>query len=371
MSLKVGRRPGHTGLWISGTVTPAGAKKGVRIRRRAGSTDPKLAAEEAGEIERKILRAAIYGESPTVRGWAEAVAAYERHAPRSVGTIALLVRLTRHFLDTPIDKIDQDAVEEAAKVILRPGAAPATVVRNVIVPVRAVLEHAAWMRWGPEPRIKAPEIDDTTPKPQPPDVVARMIERAPDHFRPLVIWLAGTGCRVGETLALDWAQVDLQARIAILLPETTKAGKRRVVELYPAVVEMLGALSAKKEGRVFRRTDGEPYRDSDYGGGQLRTPWATTCQRAGVPGRWQEWKVASKPKRRWVPEIGPHALRHTWASWHHVLNKDLLRLRDEGGWASVGQVECYAHSLPDHHAPAIRKVWGIVTPQWQRKSRTA
>lgn len=370
MPLKIIRRPGREGLWITGTVTPAGAEKGVRVRRRAGSDKPALAAEELRLIEAKILRDAHLGERPSVRGWGEAVTAYIRHEARSAGTLKLLNRLNDHFEDTPLDRIDQTATEDAAAAILRPGYAASTMVRNIIVPVRAVMAHAAWLGWGPEPRIKAPELDETTPKPQTPETVERMIDRAPAGFRPLVVWFACTGCRVGETLALDWAQVDLSARLAILLPETTKAGKRRVVELYPAVLEMLGALP-HREGRVFRRTDGKNYRGSDHGGGQLRTPWATTCQRAGISGRWQEWKVGGKPKRRWVPEIGPHALRHTWASWHHVLNKDLLRLRDEGGWASVGQVEGYAHSLPDHHAPAIRKVWGMLTPQWQRKSRIA
>ncbi|MBS7811168.1 tyrosine-type recombinase/integrase [Roseococcus sp. XZZS9] len=277
--------------------------------------------------------------------------------------------MTEHFGDTPLDEINQASVGVAVDAILRPGAAASTVVRNIIVPVRAVMSHAAWMGWGPEPRIKSPELEEATPKPQTPETVALMIERAPPAFRPLVVWFACTGCRVGETLTLDWAQVDLSARLAILLPETTKAGKRRVVDLYPAAVAMLAALP-HREGRVFRRVDREPYRASDNGGGQLRTPWATTCQRAGVGGRWQEWKVAGRPKRRWIPEIGPHALRHTWASWHHVIHKDLLRLRDDGGWASVGQVECYAHSLPGHHAASIRQIWGL-TPQWQRNSSVA
>jgi integrase len=31
------------------------------------------------------------------------------------------------------------------------------------------------------------------------------------------------------------------------------------------------------------------------------------------------------------PELTPHDLRHTWASWHYALNRDLLLLKVEGG----------------------------------------
>ncbi len=369
MPLKIERRPGHPGLWITGTVTPAGTKVGVRIRRRAGSDDPRIAREEASAIETSIIRNAHLGERPASRGWGEAVASYKAHEKRSLGTLALLIKLTKHFRDTPLDRIDQDAVDEARRALCRPDASPATVARNIIVPIRAVLNHAAWKGWGPEPRIKAPEIPETSPTALMPDTVARMIAEAPDRFRPLVVWFACTGARVGETLALRWEQVDLAGGRAILLPETTKAGKRRVVTLFPAAVAALAGLKHRK-GHVFLRRDCEPYRDSETGGGQLRTPWATTCQRAGVPGRWQEWSVAGKPKRRWVPEVGPHGMRHTWASYHHAIWRDLLKLRDDGGWASVAQVECYAHVIPSGQEAAIRRLWGLA-PERQEILRIA
>lgn len=373
MPLTVAPRPGHPGLWISGTVTPAGAKTGIRVRRRAGSDDPRAAREEALLLEREIIRDAHLGQRPSSRGWAQAVASYKAHEQRSAGTLALLIKLTKHFRDTPLDKIDQDAVDKARLALCRPNASPATIARNVVVPVRAVMHHAAWKGWGPSPRIKAPEIPASSPTALLPAQVERMIVSASPQFRPLLIWFACTGCRVGETLALDWAQVDLAGGVAILLPETTKSEKRRVVKLFPAVVVALAGLK-HREGRVFLRRDGKPYRDSEDGGGQLRTPWATTCQRAGLPGRWQEWTVKRQgktaPKRRWVPEATPHDMRHTWASWHHALWRDLLRLRDDGGWATVGQVECYAHVIAAGQENEIRRAWGLA-PERQHRQRIA
>jgi hypothetical protein len=48
------------------------------------------------------------------------------------------------------------------------------------------------------------------------------------------------------------------------------------------------------------------------------------------------------------PELTPHDLRHTWASWHYALNRDLLALKIEGGWSSVALVELTRISSPPY-----------------------
>ena len=55
------------------------------------------------------------------------------------------------------------------------------------------------------------------------------------------------------------------------------------------------------------------------------------------------------------PEYTAHDLRHSWASWHYALHKDLLRLKTEGGWSSVLLVERYAHLLPAGQEEAIKR----------------
>lgn len=61
---------------------------------------------------------------------------------------------------------------------------------------------------------------------------------------PLVIFVALTGCRIGEALSLEWADVDLKAATAELRrssarTDTTKGGRARVVPLLPEVVRAL------------------------------------------------------------------------------------------------------------------------------------
>ena len=39
--------------------------------------------------------------------------------------------------------------------------------------------------------------------------------------------------------------------------------------------------------------------------------------------------------------------------------RDLIALREAGGWSSVALVERYSHLLPEGHVAAIRAFWGI------------
>ena len=66
--------------------------------------------------------------------------------------------------------------------------------------------------------------------------------------------------------------------------------------------------------------------------------------------------AAGIERRAWAPEMHPHDLRHTAATWHYAMHRDLLRLQQWGGWANVSQVQVYAPLLPDAYADAAR-VW--------------
>jgi integrase len=149
-----------------------------------------------------------------------------------------------------------------------------------------------------------------------PDQVEKLIAAAAPHLRPLLRFLACTGCRVSEALGLDWRDVDLNAGRAILWEGETKGGSRRVVMLPPAAVADLTALPGRA-GRVFLDHHRETYRDSAVYGGQIKSAWATACRKAG------------------------------------------LRLKVDGGWASTVLVERYAHIMPSGHDGAIRQAWGI------------
>jgi hypothetical protein len=104
MPLTVTRRKSTGALTISGTVA------GTRIRRRAQSDDPKLAAEEAAALEADVLRTAWHGERRGSRTFAEAVTSYLVAAPRSEGTKARVRRLLLAVGRATLSEVDQDTV---------------------------------------------------------------------------------------------------------------------------------------------------------------------------------------------------------------------------------------------------------------------
>ena len=164
---------------------------------------------------------------------------------------------------------------------------------------------------------------------------------AAGHLKPLLLFLIGTGARMAEAIYLDWRDVDLIGTRAIFWADRTKAGKRRNAGLPPRVVTALANLT-HREGPVFLSDRRRPYADrrSTYGG-QIKKGWYGALRRTGLD-----------------PELTPHDLRHTWASWHYALNRDLLALKQEGGWSSVALVERYAHLLPAGQEAAIREFLG-------------
>jgi len=69
------------------------------------------------------------------------------------------------------------------------------------------------------------------------------------------------------------------------------------------------------------------------------------------------------------PELTPHDLRHSWASWHYALHRDLVLLKVDGEWSSVTLVERYAHLMPAGQETAIRAFWHLPDTKFSEKSQ--
>lgn len=124
------------------------------------------------------------------------------------GSRRYVAALIRHFGETPLEEIDQAAIDHAART-LHPDVAPVTVNGYVYTPVSAILHHA-----GIKITVKRPKGykgKAVTRFLLPPDAFA-IIEAAnridPEMGR-LLTFLLYTGCRIGEALALKWENVDL------------------------------------------------------------------------------------------------------------------------------------------------------------------
>jgi integrase len=333
MPIRIYRRKGSPYLQIDVTVT------GQRIRTSAQTANRALAREKAATIEAELFRTAWHGERRGTRSFAEAVVSYLKAAPRSANHQARIERLMLAMGDLPLAQVNQQKAIELKDKMLRPDAAPGTYTRAIVMPLRAILHHAHEQGWCDPPHIVAPPENQGRTLFLLPAEVDRLIAAAALHLRPLLTFLVGTGARMSEAIELDWQDVDLVGARANFW--RTKGGKRRVAHLPPRVVAALANLS-HRDGPVFRGPKGQSYVDRERRyGGQIKTAWAGALRRAGLN-----------------PELTPHDLRHTWASWHYALSKDLIRLKEEGGWSSVALVERYAHLLPAGHEEAIRAfIW--------------
>ena len=344
MPLTITRRRSTGALTITGTVA------GQRVRRRAQSNDPKRAAEEAAILEAEILRTEWHGERRGARPFAEAALSYIEAEQRSENHRARINRLLRAMGDIPLAAANQEKTVELKRKMLRPDAQPGTYVREILMPMRAILHYAHRLGWCDMPQFVVPRENQGRTRYLLPHEVERLIAAAAPHLRPLLTFLVGTGARMAEAIELKWEDVDLTGARAIFW--RTKGGKRRNAHLPPQVVVALANLP-DRDGPVFRwetrrrKKDGTAGRVSAYAdrgrryGGQIKTGWAGALRRAGLD-----------------PELTPHDLRHTWASWHYALYRDLLRLKIEGGWSSVALVERYAHLLPAGQEEAIRRAFG-------------
>lgn len=339
MSLRVDIRPDTGTLWITGTVKPAGAVTGRRIRQRAGSDDPAKAREEAAAIEARILRDFHHGERPATHSFLEACQSYLKHQERSAGTKDVVRRLALHWQAASLGAITQAAVDDARRKILRPGAGDSTWRKTVSI-LSAIMNHAARRKWCEAPSFDLPPESKGRTRFLTPEEFERLHGVAPDHLKPLLTYLVCTGSRLGEALSLDWSQVDLTGMRVNVWADQTKADRRRVVELTPGAVRALAGLPGR-DGRVFRTHRGVAYEDKDTGGGQIKSAWRTMLVRAELV------------------EFSPHDLRHSFATWHWALNRDLIALQMAGGWSTIELVTRYAHLLPTGHERGIRRVWGL------------
>lgn len=218
---------------------------------------------------------------------------------------------------------------------LYPNAGPATRNRQVIAPVQAVINHSAKRGLCAPIRIERFFVPKHQPAVATMDWLNRFMDAASPHLAALACFMAMTGARVSEAIRLDWEDVDLGARIALL--RKTKNGDPRKTTLPKALVARLAVLSERK-GLVFRYASRWSF----------QTPWENAEKRAGIP------------------HIKPHdAGRRLFATSMVQAGVDPVTVAKAGGWKSVRMVvEVYAQ--PADTREAVDRVFGTERTQTKR-----
>jgi len=341
-TLKVISRAGTPTLYVRGTIG------GISIFQSTGTDDAALAEQYRVKLADQLYKEALHGPAPEKapdRTFSEAVVSYLQAERRSPNTASFVRKLVLHFGDRPLPEVTQAAVDEAAAAILRSSASGATKLRQVVTPIRAILRHAVSRGMlTATPAIATPRVAKVRREFLRPSEAIALVHAASVELRPLLVFAIATGARPAEYLDLQWRDVDLRGRRARLL---MKGGATRNVDLCEAAVQALKA-TRHRVGPVFRSRRGERYQDTGRSsGGQFKVAWAGACHRAALPGEVKTYRRARGPAyERFSPDHPPYVMRHTWASWHYAIHKDLVLLEQEGAWEGPAMVRVYAHLMP-------------------------
>ncbi|WP_217923147.1 tyrosine-type recombinase/integrase [Miltoncostaea oceani] len=230
-----------------------------------------------------------------------------------------------------LSEIEQRDLKALARHLTDKGLAPATV-RIVMAPVRALfataveegllrVNPAAGLRLGAGAKLDPTEKRRALDEGQ----LARLIEETPERWRLIVRFLAQTGLRVGELIALRWEDVDLgtrrvnvRRRLRLGRLDTPKSSYGiRQVPISTRLAQDLWRhrAGADDEALVFLGPEDRQLRPEFV----LRSIVKPAAARAGVP---------------WA---GVHTLRHTCAS-----------ILFRSGW-NAKQVQV----VLGHHSPAF------------------
>jgi integrase len=162
----------------------------------------------------------------------------------------------------------------------------------------------------------------------------KLIEKAPDHIKPVLVTCLETGGRISEVLSLTFDDLDFGRGVLYFNQTNTKSGRQREIPMTPLLVETLRERAKvrridDRRGYVFTRF-GERIRD-------IRTAFSTARDRAGLG-----------------PDVTVHVLRHSAAALYISRpGSDLHMLRDLLGHQDLRTTMVYAHLAPEYRKAAV------------------
>jgi integrase len=330
MALKLTKRDGSRFYHVVGTVN------GNQVRQSLKTANRKDAEEAKAAIEAKLFRDGIYGKGHqlTFRAAAEL---YLKHRPNARFVLPVVEYFDDHLIAT-IKPVDVRAAADE----LKPQAMGSTKNRQVIGPVRAIINHAADLGLGSP--IKVPQFATVKPirRAVDPDWIHKFRRAAQDrglpHLASLCLFMFETGARIGEATRLMVGDMDFEQRSASL--GTMKNGDDGVAFFSATLAAEIAQLTPK-QGHVFG------YKN-----------------KSGVHNIWKLICVDAK-----IDHVPPHqAGRHSLATTLNRMGWSANDIAQAGRWKSIRLVqETYIHADQKGRAAAD----AINTIFTQHQSKTA
>ncbi|NKB82022.1 MAG: tyrosine-type recombinase/integrase [Nitrospirales bacterium] len=183
-------------------------------------------------------------------------------------------------------------------------------------------------------------------------ILAAAERYAPKHY-PIIFLLFRTGLRLGEALALTWADLDLLQGSAVIaknwthghLELSTKTGRTRRVDLSTKLCDVLQGWREQQMSESEMKDTVPPTLlfPGRFGGHLDGKSWYTL------------WcKLLVRCHVRFRP---PHHLRHTYASRLLANGESIVYVKDQLGHGSIQMtVDTYGHLIPGTNRQAVNKL---------------
>lgn len=311
MPLKLFKRRTRDGrdIWhYRGTVA------GNRLRGTTGTTDRKVAARIASEIENRTHKRHLDGPEKTLT-FPQAVALYLKAGKSD----QYLGKIEDHWKNTEVRKMTAGAIRQSA-VDLYPDAGGATRNRQVITPTQAIINHCAELELCPPIRIKRFRFDAKIKKPVSLEWVMALAAHARPTMKALVLTMFSTACRFSEAHRLEWADIDFQQRTIKI--RDTKTGNERFAHMTQPLLVALANLPRDKK----------PF-----------YPGESTLRR-----HWDADVAATAKLVEGFERLTFHSCRHGFATKMLRDGVDPKTAAGLGGWADIGLfMSTYAHAMKD------------------------
>ena len=270
---------------------------------------------------------------------------------------------TRRLVERLANAIDKDAlygdvdeafVESLASRLCRPGVVEATIKRQVVAPLQAVMRRAH-KRFGTTRHLPSPEFGDFEPAEKRtvilyPDQAERMIAIATEEGWCMTASIIEVACcegpRRGELWSLQWEAVDLERRRLILRDTKTDHGSQRdrtIKDARPRSISSLrrlASLTGKDRGAVLLRGPDDRQLSLASFGIFVNKQLKVLSKRADI-----------------LDTITLHVLRHTAASWHHLVEPDLKAVQTRMDWRTISITDRYIHLLEGTDPTEVLRFW--------------
>lgn len=291
---------------------------GKQVRRSAG---PDFKAAKALEQQLRAEAHRAKGRRDITVGVVLTYYLENRLTPRTRSTARHLMPLS----DLWCKDLTQAAVRQHIKDRQAAGAKPATINKELVMLSAAInaynVDHDERLA-NPVVGLKLAE-QNAKLRWLTKDEYQRLLNCCDGYLRDLVIVACHTGLRKSELTGLTWSHIDLAHRRLVLEAHETKAGKLRMVPLNHDAMDAIHRLSKS-------RSDGQVFPVADF-----KKAFSTACRRANLP------------------DVTPHTLRHTFASWLVIAGVPLYEVSKLMGHGSIKMTERYAHLSPENLRSAV------------------